>query len=183
MKMTWLAMVAAGLVAGGAALGQQTHSHQPYRGLQEREIKALSPEQIADLRAGRGLGFALAAELNGYPGPLHVIELAERLGLSAAQRAAMQRFFEQMKAETVALGERLIEEERALDRLFADRKVTPESLQAVTQRIGTLQAQLRAAHLKYHLEAAGILTADQSRHYAELRGYRADAPAHQHRKH
>ena len=34
-----------------------------------------------------GMGLALAAELNGYPGPAHVIELAKSLGLSEPQRA------------------------------------------------------------------------------------------------
>jgi hypothetical protein len=38
-------------------------------GMQSRPIKALSDQQVSDLRAGRGMGLALAAELNGYPGP------------------------------------------------------------------------------------------------------------------
>jgi hypothetical protein len=37
--------------------------------LEQRDIKTLSNQQIADLRAGRGMGLALAAELNGYAGP------------------------------------------------------------------------------------------------------------------
>ena len=52
-----------------------------------REVKALSAEQMTALAAGRGMGSALAAELNGYPGPLHVLELADPLGLSEGQRA------------------------------------------------------------------------------------------------
>jgi hypothetical protein len=57
-----------------AALAQ---SQQPYAGLEGRSIKALSEQQVADLRAGRGMVLALAAELNGYPGPMHVLELAD----------------------------------------------------------------------------------------------------------
>ena len=53
-------------------------SSRPYAGMQARAIKALSAEQIADLKAGRGLSLALAAELNGYPGPRHVLELVEQ---------------------------------------------------------------------------------------------------------
>jgi hypothetical protein len=60
--------------------------HQPYAGLQARPIKALSEQQVADLRAGRGMGLALAAELNGYPGPLHVLELSKELDLGQSQR-------------------------------------------------------------------------------------------------
>ena len=51
----------------------------PYAGLETREIKALSPEQIEDLLAGEGMGYALAAELNHYPGPRHVLALAAEL--------------------------------------------------------------------------------------------------------
>lgn len=55
----------------------------PYAGMQSRPIKALSDQQLSDLRAGRGMGLALAAELNGYPRPSHVLELANQLGLSS----------------------------------------------------------------------------------------------------
>ena len=64
------------------------HAQTPYAGMQARSIKALSDQQIADLGAGRGMGLALAAELNGYPGPSHVLELADKLDLSADQQPA-----------------------------------------------------------------------------------------------
>src|SRR5712692_2276537 len=75
----------------------------PYAGMQTRPIKALSEQQMADLAAGRGMGMALAAELNGYPGPVHVLELADKLNLSPDQRAGIQRLFDSMKAEAVPL--------------------------------------------------------------------------------
>src|ERR1700737_1781125 len=74
---------------------------QPYAGFEVRPIKALSDQQIADLRAGRGMGLALAAELNGYPGPLHVLELADQLQLNNMQRERMRELTEQMKSEAV----------------------------------------------------------------------------------
>ena len=49
--------------------------HQPYAGMDTRAIKTLSDKDIADLNAGRGMGLALAAELNGYPGPSHALSL------------------------------------------------------------------------------------------------------------
>ena len=59
------------LIAFAAAAGSSlAQSQQPYAGLEGRSVKALSEQQIADLRAGRGMGLALAAELNGYPGPM-----------------------------------------------------------------------------------------------------------------
>jgi hypothetical protein len=144
---------------------------QPYAGMESRAIKALSDQQIADLRAGRGMGLALAAELNGYPGPSHLLELADQLQLGEDQRAAIQKLFNAMKAETIPIGEKIIVGEGELDRQFSMHTVTPASLESATYEIGTLQAQLRAAHLKFHLFTATLLTADQMQRYASLRGY------------
>jgi hypothetical protein len=158
-------------------------AQSPYAGMQSRSIKALSVQQIEDLKAGRGMGLALAAELNGYPGPAHVLELSDKLTLSAAQRERIQKLFESMKMESTPIGARLIEQEGALDQQFANRSITPEALKDATVKIGVTQAELRNAHLKYHLETAQILSPDQMKHYAELRGYTSDAPAKHHRMH
>src|SRR3954468_21933634 len=140
--------MAALLLASGPTHAQQA---QPYVGLETRSIKALSDQQIADLKAGRGMGLALAGELNGYPGPLHVLELADKLDLSADQRSHVQRLFDSMKAEAVPLGSRLIEQENDLDKQFANRTVTAESLKASIAAIAATQGILRETHLKYHL--------------------------------
>jgi Heavy-metal resistance len=139
--------------------------------MQTRSIKALSDQQIADLREGRGMGLALAAELNGYPGPSHLLELADKLGLSDAQRNGARSMFEAMKAETISIGERLIAQEAALDKLFADHTITPEALSAAIAEIGATQAELRAAHLKYHLSTVAMLEPAQIQQYSALRGY------------
>jgi hypothetical protein len=158
------------------------HAQTPYAGMQARPIKALSEQQVGDLKAGRGMGLALAAELNGYPGPAHVLELADKLDLSAAQRSEVQRLFDSMKAEAVPLGARLIEQEADLDRQFAGRTVTPESLKASTAVVAATQGILRETHLKYHLSTAALLDPAQMVKYAELRGYRADSSSgHKHR--
>jgi hypothetical protein len=152
--------------------------------METRAIKTLSDKDIADLNAGRGMGLALAAELNGYPGPIHAIELADRLGLSADQVGKLNALFESMKGEAIPIGAKLIEQERGLSDDFAKRTVTPASLETATQQIGVTQAALRAAHLKYHLATVAILTPDQVKRYNELRGYSGGgAPAHQHRGH
>jgi Spy/CpxP family protein refolding chaperone len=117
------------------------------------------------------MGFALPAELNGYPGPIHVLELADKLDLAEPQRAQVRALHEAMKAEAIPLGERLIALEAELERLFAGRTVTPASLATTTDAIGATQAALRRAHLKYHLATADILAPAQARRYAELRGY------------
>jgi Spy/CpxP family protein refolding chaperone len=147
----------------------------PYAGFEQRSIKALSTQQIDDLRQGRGMDLALAAELNGYPGPSHVIELADRLELTPAQLERARALFDAMKAETIPIGERLIAEEAQLDRLFVTRSITPESLNGAVAAIGSTNASLRAAHLKYHLAMLDVLTPTQTQLYSELRGY-AGAP-------
>ena len=159
------------MALAGPAVAQHQPHQAPYTGLQQRTVKALSDQQISDLRAGRGMGLALPGELNGYPGPLHVLELADRLALNESQRQRIQELYEAMKMEAVAVGEKLIEQESALDREFAERKISPAALAGLTAQIGETQGKLRAVHLKYHLTTAELLTPHQRHRYAELRGY------------
>jgi Spy/CpxP family protein refolding chaperone len=167
---------------GLSFLASAAFAQSPYVGMQTRPIKALSEQQVADLQAGRGMGLALAAELNGYPGPAHVLELANQLGLSGDQKARVQNLFDSMKAEALPLGAKLLDQEAALDRQFADHSITPQILKAETAKIGATQAELRETHLKYHLQTAQILTPDQMQRYSVLRGYGSAAPT-QHRHH
>ena len=170
--------VMAVIALGGFAAAQHQHGQHgkhgsmPYAGLEQRAVKALSEQQVADLRAGRGMGLALAAELNGYPGPLHVLELADQLELSGELRTRMRELFDAMKTEAVPMGETLIAQEAALDRAFAERSISADTLAALTAQIGETQGRLRAIHLKYHLTTADLLSPHQRHRYAELRGYR-----------
>lgn len=156
--------------------------HAPYAGMKDRAIKALSEQQIADLKAGRGMGLALLAELNGYPGPMHVLEFADALNLTSEQRERTRELYRDMKEEAVPLGERLIENEATLERLFASRTITPTSLSTATQDIASTQGRLRETHLKYHLAMVDLLSPQQVQHYRQLRGYEQHAPSHQHHK-
>lgn len=143
----------------------------PYAGLQAREIKALSAQQVADLRAGKGMSLALPAELNGYPGPSHVLELAGPLQLTPAQAARTRTLFTRMQQEAQALGETVIQAEAALDRLFRSRSATREAVSLAAASAAEAQGRLRAAHLRYHLEMLDVLTPAQVAAYARLRGY------------
>jgi len=169
MRLTLAALVLLTLNLPVAAQGPAS----PYADFSDRQIKALSAEQIGDLRAGRGMGLAIAAELNGFPGPAHVLELADKLDLSATQRERVEHLFAQMKADAVPLGERLITQESVLDRQFSERTVTPVSLEESVTAIGVTQAALRHAHLKYHLATLDVLTPEQVAEYQRLRGYAA----------
>jgi hypothetical protein len=163
------------VLVSGAAFAQS-----PYAGMQQRPIKALSEQQIADLKAGRGMGLALAAELNGYPGPAHLLQLADKLALSGAQRDRINQLFDDMLAEALPIGAKLIEQETALDEKFAARTITPDDLKVMTAQIGATQAELRTTHLKYHLKTPQILSAQQTRQYVILRGYALDMPMQHH---
>lgn len=152
----------------------------PYAGEPERRVKALAPEREQGLRAGAGLGLALAAELNGHAGPKHVLELATELALTAEQRPAVEASFERMRTDAVALGEQIVAAEEELDRRFAHRHLDEAKLAELTARIGELEGRLRFVHLRAHLETDAILTEAQRARYVELRGYRGagGGPSH-----
>jgi Spy/CpxP family protein refolding chaperone len=145
--------------------------------MQTREIKALAPEDVDRLRNAEGMGLALAAELNHYPGPKHVLELAERLHLSGSQTAQIRQIERQMRTAALRLGEEIITQERLLDRAFATRRIDDGELRRRTVEIGRLTGELRYTHLRAHLAVAAVLTRDQIRRYDELRGYaEAESP-------
>lgn len=169
---TLLAVIAVGAgtaMVPASAVAQEPH--RPYAGLEGREIKALSPERTEALRNGEGAGFALAAELNGYPGPKHVLELETQLELTDDQRSLVTGIFEEMHAAAVALGDRLVAAERALDRGFADGDLDDARLLELTREIGIIESELRATHLVAHLSTTEVLTTHQRRQYLQLRGY------------
>jgi Spy/CpxP family protein refolding chaperone len=144
-------------------------------------IKALSDAEIAALLKGDGMGFAKAAELNGYPGPKHVLDLAEQLKLTETQREHTHAIFDRMSAAAKPLGAELVERERLLDQLFQNGEITPVRLAAETLAIGELQGRLRSVQLAAHLETRALLNPDQITLYRQLRGYgNAMAPMHHH---
>ena len=167
MKTLLRSAAAAVLLAGAAA----ADSASPYAGWQARDIKALSAQQIADLRAGRGMSLALAAELNGYPGARHVLDLGDELRLTAAQRAAFEDLFRAMQAEAQRLGGEILTEEAALEEAFRSGRADEAELRDRLSRLGALQADLRYAHLRSHLAARALLSPTQVAQYNALRGY------------
>ena len=143
----------------------------PYSGEQNRAIKALSAADITSLKSGAGMAYAKAAELNNFPGPAHVLELATPLKLDASQRQASEALMAAHKSEARLLGNQLVEAERQLDLAFSTRQITPQLLDTLTNRIGELQAALRAEHLQTHLKQTALLNSQQIASYQVLRGY------------
>lgn len=177
MKLRIFLLAGAACVLAASALA----ADMPYAGQQTRTIKALSEHDIAGLRKGEGMGMAKAAELNGYPGPVHVLQLAVQLGLTDAQRRDVQAIFERMSAAAKPLGAELIEREQVLDQLFAKNEITPDRLTTETGAIAELRGRLRAVHLSAHLETRALLNSDQIARYEQLRGYgQQQAPAQHH---
>jgi Spy/CpxP family protein refolding chaperone len=167
----WLGVLA--VFISSIAWGQHQHPVEPsaYVDMQERNIKALSDEQIDALRAGRGMSLALPAELNGYPGPLHTLQLAERLHLTPQQKQNTEALFRQMQSEARALGTQVIEAEAALDRLFAESKADAGKVREASARAAHLSGELRSVHLQYHIAMRDLLTPQQIAQYVKLRGY------------
>ena len=123
--------VVAGCLFASPVYADDMHA-MPYAGQQTRPIKALSNEDIDALRKGEGMGMAKAAELNGYPGPAHVLALGDQLQLADSQRRQVAAIFARLKAAAKPLGIELMAREHALDHLFAKEEITPESLTAAT---------------------------------------------------
>jgi Spy/CpxP family protein refolding chaperone len=155
----------------------------PYARQESRPIKTLSPQEVQDLLSGRGMGMAKPAELNRYPGPRHVLELADQLALSPAQRAETERIFEAMQAEASRIGAEIVAREGELDRRFAAGGVAPDELERLLDELGTLQSRLRMVHLRAHLAQRDVLTPAQRQQYEVLRGYDAGPAAPEHQGH
>jgi len=149
-----------------------------YSGQETREIKALSAEEIKQYLSGAGMGFALTAELNRFPGPTHVLDLSGQLALSQEQRAATKRLMDTHKAEARAIGKRLVEAERMLDQLFASSKVDEAMLAGQVSTVAALHGDYRLSHLETHRKMRDLLTADQVERYVRLRGYASGNQGH-----
>lgn len=171
MRRTVILAIVAGTWATSAAA--QPALHSPYREELSSEIRGLSAQEIEDLREGRGMGLARAAELNGFPGPRHVLDAAEaaQLSLTPAQLAAVKARFARMSAEARRLGENILREEQALEVAFRAGTLSEPALRARVGRLATLHGELRLVHLRAHLETRALLDPQQLHRYNVLRGY------------
>ena len=181
------------LVPTASAIAQPGHDHMhghgpapaaPAPGSAYREqlatgARGLSAQEVDDLLTGRGIGLARAAELNGYPGPRHVLDAArdKQLVLTEDQTAAVQRIFEGMEQDAQKLGANVVAEEKALEAAFRAGTITEADLTARVKRLATIQGYLREVHLRAHLATRAVLSEVQIARYNEIRGYAgASAP-------
>lgn len=176
-KSGWLLVLSACL--SGQALAQHDHgAHSPYAGMQNRSIKSLSDDDIRELRRGGGWGLALPAELNGVPGPAHLLELKDQIPLSEDQAQKIQALFEDMKKEAIPAGERLIAAEAAIEAHFASRDGQETSLRRLLAEAEAARTALRFIHLSQHDKTVPLLRPEQIQRYKVLRGYTDDPCKH-----
>lgn len=152
----------------------QDHGAAPYAGFETRAIKSLSDDDIDQLRRGAGWGLALPAELNGKPGPAHLLEHKEALELTPAQVDAITEIYNAMRTEAIATGERLIAAEAALSAAFEGPAPRAEDLAVLIGDAEAARSALRMVHLSRHLETSPLLSEDQIATYQVLRGYAED---------
>ena len=174
--MSRLRLVTAGLAVAlivPAAVSAQHGGHAaPAREQPAARSGAMSAKEIDDLAAGRGMGLASAADLNGYPGPRHVLDAATagQLVLTEEQRREIERVFAGMEARAKQLGARIISDEDALERAFRGRAITEADLAERVRGLAALQGELREVHLRAHLATRALLTDAQVARYDALRG-------------
>ena len=159
-----------------SALAQDHAAHSSYAGFEAREIKSMSDAELDDLRRSAGWGLASSAELNGVPGPAHLLELKDQIGLSADQVSAIETIFAAMQSEAQDAGVRFIEAEAAIEAAFRAGNLEQQQLRALIETSAAAQAELRYIHLVRHLETPPLLSQEQIAQYNALRGYGESDP-------
>lgn len=175
MKM-FVMLVAAAVCFPLVSQAQHNHAgHTSCAGMQQRAIKSLSDADIQELRRSGGWGLALPAELNGMPGPAHLLELKDQIPLTAEQAQRIHALFDDMKRAAIPAGERLIQTESEIEAAFASGKVDESTLRQLVTAAESARAELRIIHLSQHFKTVPLLRPEQIQRYTVLRGY-ATAP-------
>ena len=169
MRQVMLGGVVAVTLAAAAAIAWAQHGHGSMGAERHQVAQACATEFEKVVSDGRGFGLAFAADQNGYPGPIHVLELRARLKLTADQAAKMQELMHTMFAESRPKGARLLEAEAKLRRLFADRTADEAAVRAAVAEVERVRSEVRLAHLLTHLKTRDLLTEEQRRIYHEAR--------------
>ena len=147
-----------------------------YIGQEKRIIKSLSADDISQLKQGKGWGLAKAAELNGVPGPAHVLQMKKKISLTQAQEKKIQALFDDMESKPIPLGKKLIELEKRLNQNFSNHTINKKSLMTQLEQIAVIRKDLRFTHLVTHLQTLDILKPEQVTLYNKLRGYSSGSP-------
>ena len=121
------------------------------------------------LERGAGAGMASYADLNGYPGPKHILEMRDTLRLTDGQEKDIEAIFDEMSENARTKGESIIAKEMELDSKFRLGVATMPNIRRLTGEIGMLRGELRAVHMTAHIQAREILTKQQIALYNTIR--------------
>lgn len=154
----------------------QNEYESPYVGQEERDIKALPPEDIEALKKGSGTpfgGMSKPAELNGVPGSKHLLDMikAGKLEVTKKQKKKIKSVYQRMKKNAIDKGKQLIAVEKEIDNGFKNRTIDQSELKQKITKSADLYGELRYIHLKTHLEMLDVLDESQIKKYNKFRGY------------
>ena len=137
--------------------------------LSDSTTKMNIPPDREGLLNGEGMGLAAYAEMNGYPGPKHVIDLKDQLGLTQDQLRKTETIMKGVQVSAKLAGEEIVKEEEELNKLFEAEKINEKLLRARLDRIAKLRGELRFIHMQAHVKMKTILSTNQVQRYNELR--------------
>jgi hypothetical protein len=103
---------------------QHNNFRSPYAEQLDSPVRGLSSEEVNNLLNGKGAGYARMAELNGYPGLRHVLDLSSHLNLSSQQEKEIQAAFNLMQSQAKRIGKTIVSKEQELSESFASGKIT-----------------------------------------------------------
>jgi hypothetical protein len=161
-------------VSSSLDIEESSFQPSPYSGEELRDVKSLSDSDIQSLLNGTGEAFggiAKLAELNGYPGPRHVLDITSDLKLTDNQKVEIEMIYESMSRKAKAIGAKIIAIERDMDKAFANKTITEQGLKLLINNSADLYGQIRFVHLSAHIDTVRVLTAEQVQMYNKIRGY------------
>jgi len=162
--------MAVAIVLAATSLAGAQHVHDGARGAEPHLVAVRCQQQFEQVIAdGRGFGLAFAADQEGYPGPLHVLELKDRLRLDGNQEREMQHMLDAMFAESRPAAARLLAAERRLGALFAGSTADEATVRAAVADVERARTDVRLVHLLTHLKTRDRLTDEQRRLYHAAR--------------
>lgn len=151
----------------------------PYVKQMNNQIKAITQKDLEGLKKGSGMpfgGMAKAAELNGLPGPRHVLDMSQQVKLTKDQQRKINKIFNKMNSEARKLGAHLIKIERQMDDQMKSGKINSSTLNDLVNKSATVYGKLRYSHLVAHLQTKNVLTKKQIDTYNKIRGYNTNNP-------
>ncbi|MEK6754991.1 MAG: hypothetical protein AABZ02_02450 [Bacteroidota bacterium] len=104
------------------------------------------PSDREGLLKGLGMGLASYAEENGYPGPKHVLELKDELGLTQDQLKKTEALQKMVAISAAAKGQQIVQAEEELNELFEAGTINGKVLRSKLGQIGNLRADLQFIH-------------------------------------